>query len=316
MSKSSVPMPQPSAAMMRLDLVGAQHLVDARLLDVQDLALDRQDRLEAAVASLLGGAAGRFALDDVDLGLRGIALLAVGELAGQRAAVERALAAHQIARLARRLARACRIDRLHHHALGDCRVLLEVRAQTIVDDRLDDALDLGVAELRLRLALELRLRNLDADDRGHPFADVIAADRRVLQVLGQVVVLRVGVDRPRQRRAEPRQVGAALVRVDVVGERELLRVVAVVPLQRDLGVDAIALAAHVDRLLVDQALVLVQMLDERDDAAVVVEPVILAVALVVQRDGDAGVQERELAQALRQRVEAELDDLEDLRSPA
>ena len=31
------------------------------------------------------------------------------------------------------------------------------------------------------------------------------------------------------------------------------------------------------------------------------------------RDGDAGVQERELAQALRQRVEAELGGLEDLR---
>ena len=91
--------------------------------------------------------------------------------------------------------------------------------------------------------------------------------------LVRLFVLRVGVDRARERRAEARQVRAALVRVDVVGERELLRVVAVVPLQRDLGVDALALAAHVDRLLVDEALVLVQVLDERDDAAVVVEPV-------------------------------------------
>ena len=106
---------------------------------------------------------------------------------------------------------------------------------------------------------------------------------------------------------------AALVRVDVVREREFLRVVAVVPLQRDLGVDAVALAAHVDGLLVDQPLVLVQVLDERDDAAVVVEAVVLAVALVVERDSDAGVEERELAQALRQRVEAEVRRLEDLR---
>ena len=36
-------------------------------------------------------------------------------------------------------------------------------------------------------------------------------------------------------------------------------------------------------------------------------------ALVVERDDDAGVEEGELAQALRQRVEAELDGLEDLR---
>jgi hypothetical protein len=37
-----------------------------------------------------------------------------------------------------------------------------------------------------------------------------------------------------------------------------------------------------------------------------------AVALVVDRDRDAGVEERQLAQALRQRVEAELGRLEDL----
>ena len=113
---------------------------------------------------------------------------------------------------------------------------------------------------------------------------------------------------------KPGEVRAAFVRVDVVRERVFDRVVAVVPLQRDLGVDAVAIAVHVDRLLVDHALVLVQVLDERDDAAVVVEAMVLArLALIVERDRDAGVQERELAQAAGQRVEAEVDDLEDLR---
>ena len=65
--------------------------------------------------------------------------------------------------------------------------------------------------------------------------------------------------------------------------------------------------------VVDDRLVLVQVRDELADAALVVELVALArLALVVQRDGDAAVQERELAQAVRQRVEAELDRLEDL----
>ena len=71
---------------------------------------------------------------------------------------------------------------------------------------------------------------------------------------------RVVVDRPRQRRAEPGEMRAAFVRVDVVRERVHRLRVAVVPLQRDLGVDAVLLAAHVDRLLVDRRLVLVQML--------------------------------------------------------
>ena len=71
--------------------------------------------------------------------------------------------------------------------------------------------------------------------------------------------------------AEPGEVRAAFVRVDVVRERVDRLGVAVVPLQRDLGVDAVLLAVHVDRLLVDRRLVLVQVRDERDDAAFVVE---------------------------------------------
>ena len=239
MSKSSAADAAAERRDHRLDLVAAEHLVEARLLDVQDLALDRQDRLEAPVASLLGRSAGRLPFDDVDLALCGIALLAVGELARQRAAVERALAAHQIARLARRLAGPRRIDRLADDALGDGRVLLEIGAELVVDDRLDDALHLGVAELGLGLSLELRPRNLDADDGGQAFADVVAADARVLEILGQVVLAPRSVDRARQRGAEARQVRAALVRVDVVGEGVDLLGVAVVPLQGDLDVDAV-----------------------------------------------------------------------------
>ena len=96
----------------RLDFVAAEHAIEPRPLDVEDLALDRQDRLEAAIASLLGGAAGRLAFDDVDLAQGRVAFLAIGQLAGQAAAVERALAPDEVARLARRFARARRVDRL------------------------------------------------------------------------------------------------------------------------------------------------------------------------------------------------------------
>ncbi len=76
----------------RADLLGGQHLVEARALDVEDLAAQRQHGLELTVASLLGGAASRIALDDKNLGLGRVALLAVGELAGQARNVKRALA--------------------------------------------------------------------------------------------------------------------------------------------------------------------------------------------------------------------------------
>ena len=80
-----------------------------------------------------------------------------------------------------------------------------------------------------------------------------------------MLIVRVSAD------AEAGEVRAAFVRVDVVREGVDDLGVAVVPLQRDLDVDAVLLAVHVDRLLVDRRLVLVQVLDERDDAAFVVE---------------------------------------------
>ncbi len=54
----------------RPDFLVRQDLVDARLLDVDDLAAERQNGLEFAVASLLGRTAGRVALDEVELAQR------------------------------------------------------------------------------------------------------------------------------------------------------------------------------------------------------------------------------------------------------
>ena len=111
-------MPVPSAVISVSDLVAGQQLLEARPLDVEDLAAQRQDRLELAVAALLGRAAGGVALDDVDLAQRRVLLLAVGELAGQAHAVEHALAARHLARLARRFAGARGVDDLAADDLG------------------------------------------------------------------------------------------------------------------------------------------------------------------------------------------------------
>ena len=50
----------------RFDFAVAQHLVEARFFDVQDLSLEWKDRLVLAIASLFGGTACRIALDDID----------------------------------------------------------------------------------------------------------------------------------------------------------------------------------------------------------------------------------------------------------
>ena len=139
------------------DFFVAQHLVVTRLLDVQDFSLERQDRLEAAVAALLGGAAGALSLDQVHFAAVGLALGAVGELAGQSAAVERAFAASQIAGFAGGFTRARGIDGLVDDLLRDRRILVEERAQAFIHECLHRAGDVGV-ELALGLTFELRLR--------------------------------------------------------------------------------------------------------------------------------------------------------------
>ena len=142
----------------------AEHLVVARLFDVEDLALERKDGLIAAVAAHLGGAAGGFALDEEYLAAGGVALLAIGELAGQAAGIERGLAAGELAGLAGGFAGAGGVDALADDFAGDGGVLVEIFAEPFVDQLLDNALDVAI-ELALGLAFELRLRELDAKRR-------------------------------------------------------------------------------------------------------------------------------------------------------
>ena len=60
------------------------------------------------------------------------------------------------------------------------RVLFEPLGELLVRGLLDERADLGVAELGLRLALELRVAQLHRDDRGEALADVLAEEVLVL----------------------------------------------------------------------------------------------------------------------------------------
>jgi hypothetical protein len=304
----------------RLDLDTREHAVEARALDVQDLAANRQNRLGLARATLLCGAARRVALHDEELGARGIGLLAVRELARQAVIGEGALAPRQIAGLAGGLPRAgCVLD-LRHDRPRDAGILLEGVGELVVDQALDQAANLARPELGLGLPLELRLRNLHGDDGGQALATIFAGEllARLLPVLG--VLRDVAVERARERRAEADEVASALDGVDVVRERVDALVVRLVVLERDLDRHAdvaaprgkAALAAQEDRRAVQRCARAIQVLDEGDDAALVTEVVGLVRALVRDLDPDACVQERQLAQALRQHVELHLGHGEDL----
>ena len=164
----------------RPEVLAGNDSVESSLLDVEDLASQRQDRLESAIAALLGRATGGVALDEVDLALGWIALLAVGQFAGQGHAFKGTLADHEVAGLARSLASAGRSQRLLDHSPAVRRVLVEVLANALGDRGLDLPLDLGVSELGLGLAFELRLHELDADYGRQALADVLPREVRVV----------------------------------------------------------------------------------------------------------------------------------------
>src|SRR5690606_17620200 len=96
------------------------------------------------------------------------------------AGVERALAPGELAGAARGLARLRGEDALLADALRVGGMLFKPGLELLAHDGGDEALDLGVAELALGLALELRVGELYGDDRGEPLAEVVAAGHRVL----------------------------------------------------------------------------------------------------------------------------------------
>ena len=97
---------------------------------------------------------------------------------------------------------------------------------------------------------------------------------------------------------------AAVNGIDRVREGKNIFGVAVVVLQRDFDIHLGALAFHVDGRIVEHLLAAIQVLDEFGDAAGEAEFGFLVAALVVERDFQAFVEEGELAEALRKRVEA------------
>ena len=297
----------------RADLLEREHLVDPGLLDVEDLAPQRQDRLDGRVAPLLGGPAGRVALDQEQLGRLDVLGPTVRQLARQGPAGQRSLAARQVACMAGGVAGLLGLPALVEQPPGFLGVLLQPHAQLLVDRLSDERLHLGVAELGLGLPLELGFAHTDGDHRGQALAIVLAAGELVL-VLEQAGVAGIGVERTRQRRAEPRKVRAALDRVDVVGEGQHRLAVAVVVLQRQSQLQPglfVDLADH--GWTAKRGLALVQVLHESDQALVVLEDVLLLRRFVLEADAEAFVEVGQLPQPGGHEVVAECAIGEDLR---
>src|SRR5205814_4354434 len=131
--------------------------------------------------------------------------------------VEHALAPCQLERLARRLPRARRLDDLASDDSRVARVLEQEFVQLAADYFLDDRLLLGRDELVLALRREFRLRGLDRQYAGEPFAHVVAG-RLDLGLLRELFLLDIAVERARHRLAQAREMRAAVALRNIVGK--------------------------------------------------------------------------------------------------
>src|SRR3989441_57437 len=240
-----------------------------------------------------------------------VAFGAVGELAGQHARLEKALALDEVARLACSLARPRGGERLLDDPPPLRRTLLEVLREAFRERQRNVTLDLGVAQVALGLAFELRLEHLDADHRGKALPHVLAGEVGVL-LLEDSRLARIAVEHVGQRGAKSGQVGAALDRVDRVGERDHVFDERIVVLERDLDLGALDLTVDVEGRDVDHRLVAVQGAHEGDDAAVEIEGAGVAEGLVSQSDLQPLVEVRHLAQAVLDDLAVEFGVGEDL----
>ena len=96
---------------------------------------------------------------------------------------------------------------------------------------------------------------------------------------------------------------AAVNGVDGVGEGKNIFGVAIVVLQCDFDVDLLALAFHVNGRIVERLFAAIQVLHEFSDAAGETEFSFFVGAFVFQRYFQAFIQEGQLAETLRKRVE-------------
>ena len=289
----------------RADFGVLQHLVQPGFLHVDEFTPDGQNCLELAVAPLLGGAAGRVTLDNIDFGVGRIAIRAIGQLPGQPAARQCALA-HGVARFASGFARPGRHQRFVHAALGHRWIGIEITHQSLVNDGGNDAVDFRVHEFDFGLRFETRIRQLQAQHADQPLANVIARNGGIF-FLQQIAGLRVLVDRPGESAPKAGHVRAPVWVRNRVGKAKNLIGVTVVVLHHAIDKHLVLLTVDRDGFGVNDLFILPQLLHELLDPFLVKKSFgLIFQPLVGQKDLHARVEESQFPETIGQDLELEL----------
>ena len=242
-------MPGAQGRDQRPDLLGRDHLVEAGFFDVENLALQRQDRLVFPVPSLLGRTPGGVTFDQEQFAQRRILFLAVGQFSRESVPFPGPLSPGQIrAFRAASRARAASMDfsriRLAIWGFSSRKVasFSFIRVSTYP----------FTSELPSFVLVCPRTAAGESLPRS-PRSALPAGLRRKWPsyVFQQVVGVGIGVHGPGEGSLETDQVGPSFMGVDVIGKGKDLFVVAVVVLHGDFYLHSALLAFNINRLGVD-----------------------------------------------------------------
>ena len=196
--------------------------------------------------------------------------MAVGQLAGEGGVLQGGLAPGQVPGFPGGFPGAGGGQRLVEDGPRRGGIFLQVGHQVLVEHGADQRAHLRVAQLRLGLALELGLLQLDADDAGQALPHVLAGEVLVV-LLEDVVLVGIVVHHPGEGALKAVLVGAAVGGADVVGKAENLLLVGVGVLQGHFrgGVLVLGHGGEVDDIRVQHVLAGVDVLHKGADAALI-----------------------------------------------
>ena len=183
------------------------------LLHVQDLSAERQDRLCLRIASSLCGASGGVALNDEDFGKRRILARAVRELARHSPRFKQSFASGGFSSLSSGEPCSRGLNCLSDNIFCSTGVTLKPVPELVTHDLLNESFRLRVAELCLRLPLELRFTEFHRKNCSEALAHILTGE--ILIFVSQEVLLpRIPIDQCGQRCTKSLFMGATFVRID------------------------------------------------------------------------------------------------------
>ena len=182
-------------------------------------------------------------------------------------------------------------------------MFLKILIKALRNNGIYNASHLRVTQLGFGLALKLRLTNLQADNTGQALTNILTTEISLI-ILDNIILAGIIVPGSGQGNFKACQMSTALLSVNIINKAINIFLIAVIVLKGNLHHNIILGAIKINRLWIQNFLLLVEMLDKRTNTSIVMESFIFAAALIMKMDSNLLVQESQLPETMLQGIKA------------